>query len=44
MFEDYFTREQIGERKVNPNNENSELIPVYAGKYALDFATRYKFA
>jgi hypothetical protein len=44
MFEDYLSREQIGEQRANPNNENSELIPVYTNKYALDFATRYKFA
>jgi hypothetical protein len=44
MFEDYLTREQIGEERMNPNNESSPLRPVYTNKYALDFATRYKFA
>ena len=44
MFEDYFTREQIGEERKMPDNENSELRPVYVNKYALDFNIRYKFA
>jgi hypothetical protein len=44
MFEDYLSREQIGEERMNPDNENSELRPVYINKYALDFATRYKYA
>jgi hypothetical protein len=44
MYNDYFTREQIGEEKIFPLLENSEMQPVYTNKYILDLATRYKFA
>ena len=44
MFEDYITPEQIGEERAIPERETSQLMPVYVGKYALNFATRYKYA